>query len=211
MANPFPMDREEKRVYDLDIIYEEIDKGGGFARTAAIIDRGVDYRRINYFVDHGQLRRIKSGYYTYPNEKYTEEQLVPSLFPDGVLTMESALYYHGYLKERPYGWSIAISKNVSKSRFKLEYPVVEPYYTEPAVLEMGREEIEIAGHTMGIYSKDRLACDLLKYEEKISRELFRQGLLAYIGDETKDIAALMDFAAKRKVTSRVRAVIGVWL
>ena len=50
----------------------------------------------------------------------SEEQMIAHMFPDGVLTMESALYYYKYLSQRPFAWHIAISKNVSKSRFNMQ-------------------------------------------------------------------------------------------
>ena len=46
------------------------------------------------------------------------------LFPDGLLCMESALYAYGYISRKPVGFHIAVDKNTSKSRFKMEYPKV---------------------------------------------------------------------------------------
>jgi hypothetical protein len=112
---------------------------------------------------------------------------------------------------RPYSWKIAISKNTSKSRFKLEYPIVEPYYSEPAVLELGVTKIPFAGGEMQIYTKERLICDCLKYQEKMSREDFKKAVLTYIDDDTKDVAALMECAKERKVLKKVQSMIGIWL
>ncbi len=125
--------------------------------------------------------------------------------------MESALYVYGYLKDRPYKWSIAINKNTSKSRFNIDYPIVEPYYTEPEVLEIGVTETDFAGGKMKIYTKERLICDFLKYQEKVDREDFKKGVWAYIMDEDKDVAKLMEFAKERKVLKKVQSMIGVWL
>ncbi|MCF0129420.1 MAG: hypothetical protein HUJ70_12645, partial [Pseudobutyrivibrio sp.] len=140
-----------------------------------------------------------------------EDQWILKMFPDGILTMESALYVYGYLKNRPYGWSVAISKNTSKSRFKIDYPIVTPYYSEPQVLDLGVKETDFAGGTMKIYTKDRLICDVLKYQEKMDRNEFKQGVLNYIMDEDKDVALLMEYAKERKVLNKVQSMIGVWL
>ena len=51
----------------------------------------------------------------------------------------------------------------------------------------------------------------MKYQEKIDRELFKQGVLAYIMDEEKDVAKLMEYAKERKVLKKVQTMIGVWL
>ena len=157
------------------------------------------------------VERIKSGYYSLGYRKKSEEEIIPVLFPDGVLCMESGLYYQGYLKERPYIWSIAVDKNTSKSRFKMDYPIVHPYYTETKVLEMGVETFDMNGQKIKIYEKERLICDCLKYEDKLDADSLKKGLLAFIKDEEKDIAKLMMYARERRVVEKVRNRIGVWL
>jgi predicted transcriptional regulator of viral defense system len=216
------MDREEKKTYQLEQIQALVEANGGLVKTADILELGIDYRRILQFMEEGLVRRVKNGYYTTTlNSGFSQEELILAMYPEGILTMESALYCYGYLKKQPFEWSIAISKNVSKSRFRVEYPVVKTYYTEPKVLEMGVTEIDFATsdkgskdeavHKMKIYTIDRLICDVLKYEEKKDREDFKQALLSYIQDDRKDIGALMEYAKERKVRKKVQTMIGVWL
>lgn len=203
--------REEKRELDLERINELVEAQNGLVKTNEIEALGIDYRRVLKFVEEGSLIRLKNGYYTTKYYECTEDQWILKLFPDGILTMGSALYMYGYLKERPYNWSIAISKNTSKSRFKMDYPIVTPFYTEEDVLKLGVEQIDFAGGKIAIYSKERLICDVLKYQEKIDRNDFKRGVLSYIMDDKKDVAALMEFAKERKVLKKVQNMIGVWL
>lgn len=192
-------------------IYQCIDENDGIAKKEQIVELGVDYRRILDFVERGEIIRIKNGYYTYGVERFSEEALVSKLFPDGVLCMESALYAYGYISTKPFGFHVAIDKNTSKSRFKLEYPKVIPYYTEPEVLKIGVKEIEFENYKFQIYNKDRLICDCLKYEKKMDRKDFKEAIQSYIKDEEKDISELMEYARERKVLKRVQSLIGVWL
>ena len=205
------LSREEKKAYDLEQIDALVQKNQGMAKTADILAMGIDYRRILQFLKEGYLKRVKSGYYTTKYFDGSEESMVARMFSDGVLTMESALFYHGYLEQRPYAWHIAVSKNVSKSRFKMDYPNLQPYYTEPKVLGMGVTTIKLAGEPMQIYTKDRLVCDCLKYQDKMDRNDFKKAILTYIGDEDKDVAALMEYAKERKVLKKVQNMIGIWL
>ena len=62
-----------------------------------------------------------------------------------------------------------------------------------------------------IFEKERLICECLKYEDKMDRERFKEGLMAYIKDPKKDIAKLMYYAKERKVVKKVQNMIGVWL
>lgn len=205
-----PMYRDEKKEYQFEMIQKRIIENGGLFRAADAEALGIDYRRLQTFVKEGRLRKIKSGYYT-DDKLISEEKLVTALFPDGVLTMESALFEYGYLSERPQIWKIAIDKNTSKGRFHLEYPWVTPFYTEPETLKDGVEEIEIAGNKIGIYQKERLICDVLKYQEKMDRKDFRKAVFSYIDDESKDVGLLMEYAEKRKVRQKVHDLIGIWL
>ncbi|MBE5910982.1 type IV toxin-antitoxin system AbiEi family antitoxin domain-containing protein [Pseudobutyrivibrio sp.] len=206
------LSRDEKKQYQLEQINDLVENNGGLVKTSEIEALGVDYRRVLTFVEEGYLIRVKSGYYTTKYFECTEDQWILKLFgEDGILTMETAMYVYGYLKDRPYKWNVAINKNTSKSRFNIDYPIVVPYYTEPEVLELGVTETEFAGGKMKIYTKERLICDYLKYQEKVDREDFKKGVWAYIMDEKKDVAKLMEYAKERKVLKKVQNMVGVWL
>lgn len=107
-------------------------------------------------------------------DDFSEDALVAALFPDAMLCMESALYAYGYIKEKPYGWTLAVDKNTSKSRFKMDYPRIIPFYTEPTALMLGATTIELGGNTFGIYDKERMICDCLKYESRLTAMISRQ-------------------------------------
>ena len=64
---------------------------------------------------------------------------------------------------------------------------------------------------MSIYCKERLICDVLKYENRMEREDLQMVLRNFITDKNKDIAKLLNYAKERKVLSKVRNQIGVWL
>ena len=195
----------------LQIIEKVLDENKGIVKKEQLTRLGIDSKRIMSLVNAGTLVRIKNGYYTDRIDRFSEEELVAALFPDGLLCMESALYAYGYLKEKPFAWTIAIDKNTSKSRFKMDYPKILPYYTEPEALQIGASTISLGEATFGIYDKERLICDCLKYEQKMEREDFKAAIQGYIKDEDKDISLLMEYARERKVVKKVQGMIGVWL
>ena len=186
-------------------------ENGGIVKAAQLYPLGLTYRSVQGLVTDGVLDRVKSGYYSMNYRDKQEDSIIYGMFPDGILTMDTALFYYGYITERPFTWSIAISKNTSKSRFKVDYPVIRPYYSEPEVLELGVTEVPFAEGTMKIYDKERLICDCLKYEERLEHEVLKQALRCYINEPEKDIAKLLDYARARKVVTKVQSRIGVWL
>lgn len=201
----------EKPDVTLDKIKTFIRQKGGIIKKEQIKELGVDYRKILSYVEKGVLIRVKNGYYAVTFDDFTEEELIAMLFPDGVLCLESALFFYGYTSKKPYGWKIAVDKNTSKSRFKLDYPQVTPFYTEPEVLQLGVTTIMLGDKKMKIYERERLVCDCLKYEDKMDREIWKEGLLSYIQDPDKDVEKLMRYARERKVLKKVQTMIGVWL
>ena len=200
----------------------------GIVRTKELQTAGISYKQVLRLVADGTMVRAKSGYYTLREKSYSEEELLVSLFRDCVLTMDSALYVHGYIGKKPNSWQLAVSKNTSKTRFVNSPVAVEPYYTEERVLPIGSEEISLEElmkvednsgaditasekPSIRIYGIDRLICDVLKYEEKLEREDFKAAVRTYINDPHKDVAKLLSYAKERKVHKKVQTMIGVWL
>lgn len=206
------MTREEKWKKDEAAICELIKEHNGVVKTSELYTLGIDYRRIQSFVDWGVLLRIKNGYYSLQEQRMSEDEMIYRLFgEDGVLTMESALYIYGYLSAKPAEYQIAVDKNTSKSRFHLNYPFVHPYYSEPKVLTLGVTQTAFGGGVMKIYDRERLMCDCLKYEDHMDREDLKKALRAYIAEPSKDISKLLSYAKERKVLGKVQNRIGVWL
>lgn len=203
--------KEEKKAALVEKIRAEMERNGGLLKTSQLYELHMDYRKIQSLVEEGVLERVKNGCYGMGFSKQPEEDMVAELFSDGVLCMESALYYQGYITARPACWHIAVDKNTSKSRFKMEYPLVQPYYAEPEVLQLGVEKIPVGSRQMWIYNKERMICDCLKFEEKLERSVVQQALLMYLREPEKDIQRLMEYARARKVTQKIQNRIGVWL
>ncbi len=208
MSDSYAMN--EKRELILKRVKAFIAENGGVVKKNRLNELGIDYRRILDYVETGDLVRIKSGYYA-AADVFSEEELVVRLFPDAVLTLENALYAYGYISRKPYGFRLAVDKNTSKSRFKLEFPQILPFYAEPETLCFGVEKIAFGGREMNIFDRERLVCECLKYEDKMEREQFREGLLSYIRDKDKDAAKLMEYARERRVAKKAQSMIGVWL
>lgn len=108
-------------------------------------------------------------------------------------------------------WHLAVSKDSGKSRFRIDYPFVKPYYMEPAVLELGLTKGNMDGHEMRIYDKDRVICDCLRYRNKMDKEIFNKAIQNYIADPEKRIPKLMEYAEPLRVKKIVKDLIGVWL
>ncbi len=202
---------QEKKEALVEKLRREMELHGGLMKTSQLYELSMDYRKIQQFVEEGILERVKNGYYSIGFTEISEESMVSRLFPDGVLCLETALFDHDYFETRPACWQIAKDKNTTKSRFKMNYPPIQPYYIEPDILLAGALEFPLGDGKMFIYDKERLICDCLKFEEKLEREALQKCLRCYIEEPDKDVQKLLEYARFRKVTQKVQNRIGVWL
>ena len=203
--------QNKKRDALTSALREEQEGGKEIFKTADLYRLGFTDRMINEFIKNSTLRRMKNGYYCLENVHIPAHKVVAELFPDGVLCMESALYVYNYIKMQPLEWNMAVDKDTSKSRFTLDYPIVRPYYTEKKVLEMGVTRTQIGECVFNIYDKERLICDIIKFENQLEHDVVKAALKGYIDEPEKNINGLLMYAEKRKVISKVRNMIGVWL
>ena len=196
----------------LEDVKQVFDKNNGFLRTKQLYENHIFYNDIRKFIQEGFVEKIRYGYYQWTNlDNPSDVFLINHLFPDGILCMDTALYYHGYSDRISQSWHIAVSKDSSKSRFKLDYPFIKPYYIEPSLLNVGITVGDIDSNQVRIYDKERTICDCLRYERKMDKEIFNKAIRNYISDSSKNIPVLMDYARKFRVSQKVKNIIGVWL
>ena len=186
-------------------------KNKGMIKTGELSRLGIDYRGIQRLIRDGEITKVKNGLYRLKSGEMSEEELVAGLFPDGVLCMITAMYYHGYTQVPPLSWNIAVNKDTSKSRFKIEYPFIKPYFTEEEQLMVGAEKGSFGSASFYVYNKERMICDFLKFENKMERSLFNQGIRKYIEDTDKNPERLYEYAAVRRVYKKAKDVLGIWI
>ena len=199
-------------MHDVQYYKSIFDKYGGMMRTTQLAEEKIFYPQREKLIADGHVEKIRRGYYQWINpDDFSEVGTVIHLFPDAILCMDTALRYYGYSDRTPGDWHLAVSKDSGKSRFKIDYPFVKPYYVEPAVLELGLTTGSMDGHTIRIYDKERLICDCLRYRNKMDKEIFNKAIQKYIVDPGKSIPKLMEYASPLRVKKLAKDLIGVWL
>lgn len=170
------------------------------------------YRDIQRMLEEGLIEKVRRGYYRWIEDSGNSEVvIINSLFPDAVLCMETALFYYRYSDRNPAEWNIAIDKNTSRQRIKIDYPFVKAYRVEPGLLPIGETKGKIDSTEVRIYDRDRTICDVLRNMNKIDKEIFNKAIQGYVKDQKKNIPNLMEYAKVLRVQKRVKELIGVWL
>jgi predicted transcriptional regulator of viral defense system len=187
-------------------------KNKGYLKAADLYSAGATRKEVSSMLKLGNIVRIKRGYYQLANmDEPNEAALMAKLFPDVILCMDTALFHYGYSDRTPQEWTIAVGRNISKSRFDLTYPFVKPYYVDDKYLNIGVCKAEIDGVTMKIYDRERVVCDCLRYKNKMDSEMFGKAIQSYLNDSQKNIRNLASYAQKLRVYKKAQDLIGVWL
>jgi len=198
-----------KPIEEVKQLFEE---NNGILRTKDLYAKKVYYDDLQQYVKDGVIDKIRYGYYKLNNEKtLSEAWVINMLFPDAILNMDTALYYYRYSDRIPNAWHLAVSKDSGKSRFKIEYPFIRPFYLKSSLLELGLTFGVIDGNNMRIYDKERTICDCLRYRNKMDREIFTKAIQNYIKDSSKNITCLIQYAKKLRVINAVKNIVGVWI
>lgn len=74
-----------------------------------------------------------------------------------------------------------------------------------------KKEFETSGVKVRIYDKERTICDVLRYENKLDREVFNNTIQRYIKDKDRNIIKLLEYAKKLRVMEKVKTYLGVWI
>jgi len=195
-----------------NIMLENFEKNNGTLKAVDLYSNGITQREIDKMLDLGKITRIKRGYYQLADiDEPNEAAIIKKLFPEAILCMDTALFYYNYSDRTPLEWCIAVDRNISKSRFKLSYPLVKPYYMDEKYLNIGVVSEKIDGIDMRIYDRERVICDCLRQMNKMNRETFNKAIQSYIRDPKIKIKNLSVYAKQLKVYNKVHNMIGVWL
>ena len=172
---------------------------------------GLSSRQINKLLESGEIVRIKRGFYELSDSIYPEEVVIARLFPNSIIFLESALMIYDYTDRIPSAWQIAVDRDSEKMQYQIDYPQINVFYRESKLLEVGVDIIQIEGLDVKIFNRDRTICDVLRYENKLEREVFSNAIQRYVKDPKINIGRLLEYSETFNIKNKVQTYIGVWL
>jgi len=199
---------------DIEQIRNIIEEAGGIARTADFNAFGYRNSVVSDMCKRGLIDRVRSGYYSLPQTEENnnrEEYIIERLFPDGIVCMDSALFYYNYSDKTPLEWHIAFPRTVTRSRFDIAYPRIRYYMTQPHIFPLGKSYGDWNGAQLLIYDRERTICDCFRHRAGMDREVFIKAINAYAADEKKNVANLSHYAKELRVYKMVTELMEVLL
>ena len=185
---------------------------GGIAKSADFVAAGIRAVDVVSLCNAGYLDRVRHGYYQMAEQSdATEEQMLATLIPQGIVCVESALFHYGYSDFAPRKWSIAVPRSVSRTKLDVEALPVQTYFVQQDLYELGKTSGDFHGVTLPVYDRERTICDCFKYRSRLDTELFSKALNAYVNDPQKNLNNLSIYAKKLRVYKKVIELMEVLL
>lgn len=189
-----------------------IKEAGGIAKTADFIAAGLMRSDISNLCNNGYINRIRHGYYQLSDDvNVSEEKLLKTLLPEGIVCVEAALFHYGYSDFSPREWTVAVPRTVSRTKLKIDILPLKIYYIQNNLYDLGETTENINGVLLNIYDRERTICDCFKYRTKLDSEIFNKAVNAYVADDKKNLVNLSVYAKKLKVYKKVTELMEVLL
>lgn len=193
-------------------VKEVIIRKNGIAKSADFVAAGIRAVDVVNLCNNGFLHRVRHGYYELAEENaVSEEQLLATLIPKGIVCVESALFHYGYSDFAPRKWSIAVPRSMSRAKLNVDALALKPYYVQPELYDLGKTTGDFEGVILPVYDRERTICDCFKYRSKLDNEIFNKALNAYAGDMHKNLNNLSAYAKKLRVYKKVTELMEVLL
>lgn len=187
-------------------------KKGGVAKSADFVAAGMRAVDVVNMCNAGYLDRIRHGYYQLADaDLFSEEQLLATLIPKGIVCVESALFHYGYSDFAPRKWSIAVPRSMSRTKLDVDVLALQTYYVQSEIYELGRITDDFDGVMLPVYDRERTICDCFKYRSRLDNEIFNKALNAYANDPKKNLQNLSAYAKKLRVYKKVTELMEVLL
>ena len=185
---------------------------GGVAKSADFVAAGMRAVDVVNMCNAGYLDRIRHGYYQLAEaDSSSEEQLLATLIPKGIVCVESALFHYGYSDFAPRKWSIAVPRSMSRTKLDVDVLALQTYYVQSEIYELGRITEDFDGVILPVYDRERTICDCFKYRSRLDNEIFNKALNAYANDTKKNLQNLSVYAKKLRVYKKVIELMEVLL
>lgn len=196
-----------------DIANEVFNTVGEVAKKSDFISAGLKDQDVYLLFKQGYIERVRKGYYKLAaGDEPKEELLLSKLMTQGIVCVESALFYYGYSDFAPREWTITVPRSYSRTVKAIQKEVpIRAYYVQNDMYRLGETTGNFNSITLPVYDRERTICDCFKYRTKLDNEIFNKAINAYVSDSQKNLANLSKYAKKMGVYKKMMSVMEVLL
>lgn len=178
----------------------------GITRAQDFRDAGISPSRITRLCEQGLLIRLARGLYQLADAEDMDaaHSLAEAsrLAPHGVITLLSALQYHGLTTQLPHAvWMCFHHKARIPSRFPFQ---IEAVRASGEAYDAGRMTAEIEGVAVPIYNPAKTIVDCFKYRSRVGLDVAVEAMRDGLRQRKASHADLWRYAAICRVQNVMR-------
>ena len=152
-------------------------------------EKGSDYQ-VQKAVKAGELYQIEKGIYA-DTRDVTTLAVISTKYPEAIITLDSAFYYHGLTDVIPHEYYIATSKHARKLRDSR----IKQIFVPDEILNLGVIVMYRRDAMFRIYDKERMLIELLSRKNSIPYDYYKEILGNYRNQiHELDIERIQDYA-----------------
>lgn len=189
---------------------EEIVDDSGILLTKNAIEAGISKHALYNFIRDNGFEKAAHGVYASPETWENENYILSLRCPQGVLSHDEALYYHGLTDREPLQKTITIYTGYGTSRMVADG--IKVFTVKKELLDIGKEIVKTSyGHDIPLYNRERTICDLIRSKNRFEIQDFQTALKTYIMGKNKNLNRLMEYAKLFHVDKKIREYMEVLL
>lgn len=185
--------------------WEAFTSNGGVLRTTDATRAGVQKRTLYWMRDHGFVEPLGRGvYYLVSDETVGNPDLgaVMRRYPKAVLSLVSALEYHGIGTQVPRAIQIALPRGVRPP--KSEEPKIQVFTMSEASYTAGIETHKTEAGELRVYGVAKTVADCFKYRNRVGLDVAIEALKDSIASGKASPADIIKYAETNRVASVVQ-------
>lgn len=169
----------------IDLLLELIQQNNGIITSKMVTDAGIPRVYLSKLVNNGMATRLERGIYVSDKENVDELFCFQMRFKQCVISHETALYIHQYMKNKPKQITATVktgtnTKTLLQSGVRV-HSICQQLYSLGLL-----EKKNNYGRTILVYDIERSICDIIRNRSRIENDVIICALKKYICSPEKN-------------------------
>jgi hypothetical protein len=189
-------------------LMEMSEKNAGYLFTSEVVNRGISKTYLASFVKENGFEKVAHGIYAsadvWPDELFILQKMSPKIVYSG----ETAMYLNN-LTDREYRKvQVTVPRGYNASHLKKRD--IEVVKEPEDIYFLGQTQMESGfGNILTVYDKERCVCDAIINRAKMDIQTFQTVVKEYMGDSSKNLTLLIQYAERMKIRDEVMKYVEV--
>lgn len=167
------------------------------------IERWKSDYMVKKEIINGDLFQIEKGVYS-DSPDVSTLAIITKKYPNAIVTLDSAFYYHGLTDVIPDEYYLATDKH----SIALKDSRIKQIYVQSDILDLGVTTMERRDAEFKIYDRERMLIELLRYKNKLPYDYYKEIIISYRNlIYTLDIERIQEYASIFPKNKKIRELL----